>query len=111
MLLLAVTRAAAEPAIAVEDAGDHVGEYITVVGRVANVFTSRAGNTFLNFGAAHPNQIFSATIFERYAEAFEGQFDDVHDLEGKRVRITGKIRLYQGKPQIILESPSQLEVP
>jgi len=111
MLLMVVARAGAAPTIAAADAGEHVGEYVTVVGRVANVFTSRPGNTFLNFGAAHPNQIFSATIFERYAEAFADKFDDVHDLEGKHVRITGKVRLYQGKPQIILESPSQLEVP
>lgn len=111
MLLMGVPRAGAAPTVAVEDAADHVGEYVTVVGRVANVFTSRPGNTFLNFGAAHPNQIFSATVFARYAEAFADEFDDLHDLEGKRVRITGKIRLYQGKPQIILESPSQLEVP
>jgi DNA/RNA endonuclease YhcR with UshA esterase domain len=109
IFLIAVARATA-PTISVKDAGDHVGEYITVEGRVANVFTSRAGNTFLNFGAAHPHQIFSATVFERYADAFADEFGDLADLEGKRVRITGKLKVYQGKPQIILESTSQLAV-
>jgi DNA/RNA endonuclease YhcR with UshA esterase domain len=106
VFLIAAAQAVTPQTVRVEDAGDHVGEYVTVVGRVANVFTSKARNTFLNFGAAHPHQIFSATVFERYAD----QFDDLHSLEGERVRITGKIRIYEGKPQIILESPTQLDV-
>jgi hypothetical protein len=37
----------------------HVGEYATVEGVVAEIFTSKAGNTFFNIGAAHPNQTFT----------------------------------------------------
>jgi DNA/RNA endonuclease YhcR with UshA esterase domain len=106
LLLASLANAGAPAVVAAEDAADHVGEYVTVVGRVADVFTSDNDNTFLNFGAAHPRQVFSATVFERYASGF----NDLHRLEGKRVRITGKIRLYQNKPQIILESPSQLKI-
>jgi DNA/RNA endonuclease YhcR with UshA esterase domain len=105
-LLAALAHAGGPPVVAAEDAADHVGEYVTVVGRVADVFTSDDDNTFLNFGAAYPRHTFSATVFERYAS----EFNDLHGLEGKRVRITGKIRLYRDKPQIILESPSQLKV-
>jgi len=36
-------------------AGD-VGEYATVEGVVAKVFTSKSGNTFLNVGGSYPNQ-------------------------------------------------------
>jgi hypothetical protein len=105
-LLASLANAGGPPIVAAEDAADHVGEYVTVVGRVANVFTSDNDNTFLNFGAAYPHQVFSATVFERYAS----DFNDLHDLKGRRVRITGKIRLYRNKPQIILESPSQLKI-
>lgn len=40
----------------------HIGEYATVEGVVAKVFTSNKGNTFLNFGAAYPNQTFTGWI-------------------------------------------------
>ena len=43
-------------------AASHVGEYITVEGVVAKIFTSKSGNTFLNIGAACPNQTFTGWI-------------------------------------------------
>jgi hypothetical protein len=43
-------------------AAGHVGEYATVEGVVAKVFTSKSGNTFLNIGAAYPNQTFTGWI-------------------------------------------------
>jgi hypothetical protein len=43
-------------------AASHIGEYATVEGVVAKVFTSKAGNTFLNIGASYPNQTFTGWI-------------------------------------------------
>jgi micrococcal nuclease len=88
-------------------AAQHVGEHVTVEGTVVAVYTSRSGNTFLNFGAPYPRQTFSAVVFRPRASAF----DNLHRLEGRRVRVTGRLKLYHGKPEIILEEPSQLEVP
>jgi DNA/RNA endonuclease YhcR with UshA esterase domain len=105
-LLGSLANAGGPPVVPAEAAADHVGEYATVEGRIADVFTSDNDNTFLNFGASYPRHVFSATVFARY----RSQFKDLHALEGRRVRITGQIRLYQDKPQIILESPSQLKV-
>jgi hypothetical protein len=45
--------------IPANEAAAHIGEYATVEGVVAKVFTSRSGNTFLNIGAAYPNQTFT----------------------------------------------------
>jgi DNA/RNA endonuclease YhcR with UshA esterase domain len=87
------------------EAAAHVGETVTVRGTVANVYTSRAGNTFINFGRPYPNQVFTAVIFKERSRLFP----NVHSLEGQEVRVTGEIRLYKGKPEIILESPSQLK--
>ena len=41
------------------EAAQHVGQQATVEGTVVKVFTSKNGNTFLNFGAAYPNQTFT----------------------------------------------------
>jgi hypothetical protein len=48
--------------IPANEAAAHVGEYATVEGVVAKLFTSKAGNTFLNIGAAYPNQTFTGWI-------------------------------------------------
>jgi hypothetical protein len=48
--------------IPANEAPAHVGEYATVEGVVVKVFTSNKGNTFLNFGAAYPNQTFTGWI-------------------------------------------------
>jgi DNA/RNA endonuclease YhcR with UshA esterase domain len=87
------------------EAASHVGETATVEGVVANVFTSRAGNTFLNFGKPYPDQTFTAVVFRSAA----GRFSDLHGWEGKRARVTGRIKLYHGRPEIVLEQPNQLQ--
>jgi hypothetical protein len=45
--------------IPANEAAAHIGEYATVEGVVAKVFTSKGGNTFLNVGATYPNQTFT----------------------------------------------------
>jgi hypothetical protein len=92
--------------ITAAQAAQHVGERAVVVDRIAQVFTSDKGNTFLNFGGPYPYHTFCAVVFDSKADAFS----DLEHLSGKRVRISGKIGSYRGKPQIILESASQLEI-
>src|SRR5260221_3750804 len=36
--------------------------HVTVEGTVSKVFTSRNGNTFLDFGGAYPNELFTGWI-------------------------------------------------
>jgi DNA/RNA endonuclease YhcR with UshA esterase domain len=86
------------------EAASYIGQTLTVEGTVASVHTTRSGTTFLNFGAAYPKQTFTAVIFRSGAS----QFSNPQQWEGKRVRITGKVRLYRDRPGIVLESPSQL---
>src|SRR5947207_3091300 len=57
----------------------YVGQQVTVLGIVANVYTSRRGNTFLNFGKAFPNQTFAAVIFISDSR----KFHDLHQWQGK----------------------------
>ena len=74
-------------------------------GTVVKVFTNKNGNTFLNFGAAYPNQTFTGWIpKDSPLAANEG----VSALEGKKVRITGTIDLYKGKPEIKIMSKDQI---
>ncbi|MYM56970.1 nucleotide-binding protein [Thalassovita mangrovi] len=103
-LLLAVTAHA--ETVSPKETSYYVGETVTVEGVVSQVSTSNRGTTFINFGGRYPNHIFYAVIFKNNADRFSG----VRSLEGKAVAITGAIELYKGKPQIILRSPSQIEL-
>jgi len=103
-VLMAVS-AFAEQTISDADAKGHVGQLATVKGQVANVYVSAKGNTFLNFGNRYPNQTFSAVVFADHVAAFT----DLHSLEGKEISVTGRIQLYQGRPEIILNLPTQLK--
>jgi DNA/RNA endonuclease YhcR with UshA esterase domain len=98
--------AADAPVIADKDASGHIGETATVRGKVAAVFISKNGNIFLNFGRAYPHQKFTATIFSSSAR----EFGDAKNYKGKQLQVTGQIRLYKGKPEIILQSPDQVRL-
>jgi DNA/RNA endonuclease YhcR with UshA esterase domain len=88
------------------EAAQHVGQYATVEGMVVKVLTSKNGNTFLNFGAAYPNQTFTGWIPKNSPVAADASLSA---LEGKRVRISGIIERYKSKPEIKIMSKSQIE--
>jgi hypothetical protein len=89
------------------EAAQHVGQRITIEWVVAKVFTSKTGNTFLNIGATYPNQTF--TGWSPPAPPVS-KSPLLTGIEGKRVKITGRIQLYKGKPEIRINAASQLEV-
>jgi hypothetical protein len=91
-----------------EEAAKHVGEDATVCGMVASakyVSQSKGGPTFLDFGKPYPNSIFVALILGSDRAKFG---TPEKELQGKQVCVSGKIRLYDGKPEIILTDPKQL---
>jgi DNA/RNA endonuclease YhcR with UshA esterase domain len=93
--------------IPANEAAAHVNEWATVEGVVATVFTAKSGNTFLNIGARYPNQRFTGWI---PPESPVNKSTLLPGIEGKRVRITGRIEIYKGKPEIRINAASQLEV-
>ncbi len=107
VLVLALTAAPAlAETIGPADARAHVGQTVTVEGTVDQVYTARrSGVTFLDMGGRYPNEAFMAVIFADDASAFP----NVHAFEGKTVDITGPVRLYRGKPEIILRDAGQLK--
>jgi hypothetical protein len=88
------------------DIAARAGQTITVKGTVSEVFTDpRSHATFIDMGGAYPFNRFSAVIFRDNARAFPA----VGSLGGKHVRIAGTVRLYKGKPEIVLTAPGQLQ--
>jgi DNA/RNA endonuclease YhcR with UshA esterase domain len=86
------------------EAAKHVGETATITDTVDGVHQSGKGNIFLNMGGKYPNQAFTAFI----PSASAAQFSNPQQYEGRTVSVSGKITLYNGKPEIIVNSPSQI---
>jgi len=89
-----------------QDAAKHYGEYKTVEGTI--VATHNSGKAcFLNF---HPDykRYFTTVIFASAFSQFPKNPENYY--YGKRVRASGYIKEYNGKPEIILNDPSQIEI-
>jgi len=81
-------------------AAHYIGQTVTVEGTVLQVSVEqRSKNTFLRFDAG-----FRAVILPAAAS----QFPNPKQWEGFRVRVTGTVELFEGRPVIILERGSQL---
>jgi DNA/RNA endonuclease YhcR with UshA esterase domain len=87
------------------DVKAHVGQTVTVEGAVSGVHTARSGVTFIDIGGRYPDSAFTAVIFAGDA----GKFPNVDALNGKTVDITGPVRLYKGRPEIILNDAAQIK--
>jgi hypothetical protein len=83
------------------------GQHVSVEGVVTKVFTSRNGNTFLDFGGAYPNKLFTGWIPRDSALSADPA---LWSLRGRKVKLTGIVELYRSKPEIKIVSTDQLVV-
>lgn len=105
LLWLKAAQAAELPA---DKADAHVGEHASVCGTVAAARYAEqvAGRpTFLDFDKPYPNGVFVAVIWGDNRAAFDAP---EKTLVGKHVCVSGIIRRYRGRPEIVLTSPDQL---
>ena len=100
-----VARPAQAQTIAPSETKAYVGKPVTVQAAITDVHTARSGATFIDMGGEFPDNEFVAVIFADDA----AKFPDASSLEGKTVTITGTVQMYQGKPEIVLKSASQLK--
>ena len=102
---------AAAKSIPSAQAQQHIGETATVCGLVATArfhATQQGRPTYLNFDHPYPNQTFTVTITEAARAAFSQPPETL--FNGKTVCVTGQIVDRRGKPQIVVEKPSQITI-
>lgn len=87
-----------------QDAAAHIGETACISARVLRVFTSKSGNTFLDFCADYRNCPFTSVIFE----SDHSKFGNLSTLTGRQVEIRGTIVQYQGHAEIVIHDPDQI---
>jgi ribosomal protein L40E len=88
-------------------AANYVWQSKTVEGKIVRTYASSKGTVFLDFHDPYQGY-FAVTIFA--SDVKNLPFSPVSFYLNKEVRVTGTIELYQGSPEIIVHSPSQIEV-
>lgn len=99
------------PEFAVRQAGSlaaPVGSFQLVEGRVVNV-ASHDGRVFLDFSTDY-RKGFSATIAPDDRKAFRGSDPALEDLAGREIRLRGIVENFNGRPEIALSNPKQIEL-
>src|SRR5262249_52307866 len=92
------------------EAKNHIGERATVCGNVVSAhYAARTkGNpTFLNLDEPYPKQIFTILIWGNDRDKFG---NPETKFQNKRVCVTGVIKDYRGKPEIVAEQPNQIQL-
>jgi exonuclease VII large subunit len=102
--LVLVSAPALAGTIRAHDAASHIGETATVEGVVSDVVTSSSGTTFIDMDGVYPHNQMAAVIFAEDRE----RVGDLSHLEGKKVGLTGKVRKYHGRPEIIVHARWQI---
>ena len=102
----AIDAAEGRPAVKWEDARSVVGQMAFVCGKVIGVPT--VGKiTFVNFDSQRPVR-FAGVIFDDKLPNFPKPPAEMYN--GKIVKISGVVSLFKDQPQIVVTSPSQIEV-
>jgi hypothetical protein len=87
------------------EAGKHVGQEVTVTGKVTEIWTIDSGMSFVKFGSDPAVDTFSAVakpeVLDRKA---------LHAFKGKEVEVTGTVEMQNEKPKIILKTADSIRL-
>ena len=97
---------AADAPVSWQDAGQYEGQKATVAGTVVRSYNS-GKVVFLNFDEDWRGK-FSVVIFASDFDKFPQPPETLY--LHKRIHATGKIKSYKGAPEMIVESPNQIEI-
>lgn len=109
-LLLVVLTSCLPPAlfasdcISISETRSHVGETKCVTGKVVRVKVGHNGVHFLDFCSEQMACPFSVVVFSHDLK----DVGDVRRLAGRNIEIHGLLKLYDGRPEMILSHISQI---
>ena len=95
--------------ITVDEASNHIGETLTVCGKVFGgkyLENSNGKPTLINMGASYPNNSFTLVIFGDIRVNFS--YTPEEYLNNKNICVTGLIKMFKGKPEIVVSNESQI---
>ena len=109
-VLMAIAPLTAQKTLTAAEAQSHVGEQVTVCGKVMSTLfaeRSRGSPTFLDVDKPYSERIFTVLIWGMDRSKF-GEPETTY--RGKRICVTGNIGDYRGVAEIVASEPSQLKL-
>jgi hypothetical protein len=103
-VLLSVAILSASDCVPLHEAGQHIGETRCVAGKVVRVKLGAKGGHFLDFCEDQLTCPFTVVVFSNDLK----DVGDVRHLAGRSIEIRGLLKLYDGRPEIILSRISQI---
>lgn len=86
----------------------NTGKKICVCGTVVSTYKSKKGNVFVNLDKKFPKTIFSVSIWAKNATNFS--YAPEIFLKNKTICVSGKVRDYQGIPNMSCENEKNIKV-
>jgi len=105
IIVLSPISARAADCLPIHEAGQHIGEVKCVTGKVMRVKIGDKGVHFLDFCEDQMACPFTVVIFSHDLK----DVGDVRRLAGRTIEIRGALKIYDGRPEIILSRISQIE--
>ncbi len=97
----------AQNKVSADSASKHVGETVTICSKVFGT-KSLETVTFINVGAAYPNSPLTIVIFAKDIANFKTSVEDLYN--NKNICVTGVIKDYNGRPEIVVTKPEEIIV-
>jgi hypothetical protein len=94
------------PCVDFTAAGPLVGKTGCVTGRILRVYTSRNGNTFLDFCTDYRTCPFASVVFSEDRT----KFGDLGALKGRKVELRGLVTEYQSRAEIVIRDQEQIRM-
>ena len=96
--------------VPLDSVAKYEGKLITVCSKVTGTHVSNGDmkNVSLNFGKPFPDNSFSVFIKEEDLKNFK--YNPSESLKEKTVCVTGTVKIYKGKPEIVITKEDQLTV-
>ena len=110
LVLLGFLSIAQARTITPEEAGKYAGTQETVCGKVVGAFYAvhaKGQPTLLNLGRVSRSRAFTVLIWGEDRNKFEKPPETLYG--GKEICVTGMIKSYRDRPEIIVRDPSQIE--
>jgi len=97
--------------ISLEDVDKHIGDSVTVCGRVSSgrfLEQAKGSPTFLNLGKVFPNHALTVVLWNDMRKQFEKAPELL--FKDQEICVTGRIELYKERPQIVIRRKEDIKL-
>jgi hypothetical protein len=102
--------ASAQQEIKIGDAKNHVGDSVKIYSKIYGgkyLEAAKGSPTFLNLGGAYPDALVTVVISGDARKLFKKPPEVYY--KGADVCVTGRIQMFNEKPEIIVSNPNQIQ--